>query len=59
MESIKHLKEELSLIEKGLNDPNYFFDDQAKIYWINRANRIKENINTRYKTDRERGLNER
>ena len=50
MESIKHLKEELSLIEQSLNDPNYFVNEQVKNYWISRAKQLKENINTRYET---------
>jgi|TARA_B100000959_G_C14413463_1_gene391455 hypothetical protein len=50
METIKHLKEELNLIEQSLNDPNYFVDDYAKRYWISRAKQLKENINTRYET---------
>ena len=46
METINHLKEELNLIEQSLNDPNYFVNEYAKNYWINRAEQLKENISS-------------
>ena len=50
METIKHLKEELILIEESLNNPDYFINQEAKNYWTSRAERLKENINSRYDT---------
>ena len=47
--NVKWLRQELRVIEAGLNDSNYFVNDRQKRYWIDRANDIKFDIGLRLK----------